>query len=150
MASKGGKRGKKPKKAAKPARKAVAVQKVKKAVKPVSRAPSCVTSEPAVPERVLKKLPPAKPERVEPQVVRIFGHKVDFRKIRDAAVEAYSKRAYTIDDIEVDQFIKEKEWDNLMTKIGILDRIEEQLIMMYPHIDVVRKNKITLQLYVKE
>jgi hypothetical protein len=37
-----------------------------------------------------------------------------------------------------------------MTKIGILDRIEEQLNLMYPHVDVVRKNRITLEIYLKE
>jgi hypothetical protein len=149
MGSKVGKRAAKTKKAAKTVKKAVALKKAKKALKPVSRTLRSPVPERVAPERVLKKLPPAKPMKVEQPVVRIFGHAVDSRKVRDSAVEAYGKRLYTIDDIAVDQFISEKEWDNLMTKIGILDRIEEQLIMLYPHIDVVRKNKITLELYVK-
>jgi hypothetical protein len=80
-------------------------------------------------------------------VVRVFGHKIDPNRVKNSAVEAYSRRSYGIDDIVVENFIRDSEWDNLMTKIGILDRIEEQLNLMYPHIDVVRKNKISIELY---
>lgn len=101
-------------------------------------------------KRPLEKLPEAKPLKLDRQVVRVFGHKIDPARIRNAAVEAYSKRTYGIDDIQVENYIRDSEWDNLMTKIGILDRIEEQLNLMYPHIDVVRKNKISLELYLRK
>ncbi|MDD5111608.1 MAG: hypothetical protein PHG85_03620 [Candidatus Altiarchaeota archaeon] len=161
----GGKKRVKPKKSAKIAiktskkpKKPARIQiKTKKSVKHASKAVIAskaiinTTPSPQITEehRILKKLPPAKPEKIDTQVCRIFGHNVDPRKIRESAMEAYNKRCYSIDDINVEFFIRDKEWDNLITKIGILDRIEEQLVLLYPHIDVVRKDKTSLELYVK-
>jgi len=161
----GGKSGLKPKKASKthpkPSKKHINAKKIQpKRNKPKTQAkrapsptkkqmPAAQTTQPAVESRILKKLPPAKPGKTEPQAFRIFGHNVEPRKIKDSAMEAYNKRCYTIDDINVDLFIRDKEWDNLITKIGILDRIEEQLILLYPHIDVVRKDKTSIELYLK-
>jgi len=106
--------------------------------------------EPPAEQRVLKKLPPAKPQKTDRQVMRVFGHEINPKKIQAAAVEAYNKRCYSIDDIPVNYYIKESEWDNLITKIGILDRVEEQINIMYPHVDVVRKSKINLEIYLSE
>ncbi|MBM3309531.1 MAG: hypothetical protein FJY77_04685 [Candidatus Altiarchaeales archaeon] len=159
MAKRGVKRKGKARKVSKKLKKAVRKPKKhakvsKKISKKAVRKPAAVaeplTVVPVLEQRVLKKLPPAKPLDVGRQVFRVFGHPVDSKKIKNAAVEAYSKRTYTIDDIPVEHYIKENEWDNLMTKIGILDRIEEQLNLMYPHVDVVRKNRITLEIYLKE
>ncbi|MFH1125820.1 MAG: hypothetical protein V1703_01730 [Candidatus Altiarchaeota archaeon] len=164
MAKRGGGRGgKKVKEISKPAKKLKKQvkfsKKVKKAVKAVKkRAPKVVevaiqpkpVEESAEEKRILKKLPPAKPLKTDRQVMRVFGHPVDPNKIKAAAVEAYNKRQYTIDDISVDNYIRESEWDNTMTKIGILDRVEEQLTLMYPQIDVVRKNKISIEIYLSE
>jgi hypothetical protein len=161
----GGKSGLKPKKTSKthpkPSKKPAKAKKTTitrhKIQKPEKRVPiaakkqmpAAQTAPPSVEQRILKKLPPAKPGKTEPQAFRIFGHNVEPRKIKDAAIEAYNKRCYTIDDINVDQFIRDKEWDNLITKIGVLDRIEEQLVLLYPHIDVVRKDKTSIELYLK-
>lgn len=169
MAKRGGKKGskrakgpakiakkkvKKPVKISRKVRKAGKIARKRiikvKAVKPIEPAKPVVEEAPAEEKRVLKKLPPAKPLKLDRQVMRVFGHEIDPRKVKAAAMEAYNKRGYCIDDIPVESFIKDGEWDNLMTKIGILDRIEEQLNLMYPHIDVVRKNKITIELYLRE
>lgn len=79
-----------------------------------------------------------------PTSMIVFGMHITEPKVRAAAIEAYRKRLYTTDDINITEFLGDKTHDNLMVKIALLDRVHEMVKLLYPNNRVERKNKITL------
>ncbi|MBD3388138.1 MAG: hypothetical protein GF414_04275 [Candidatus Altiarchaeales archaeon] len=119
----------------KPAKK---VKKAEKARKPVKK-PKKRARKPKI-EIILPKRLPVKPKKV----VIVYGMNVNPEHITRAAIEAYNKRRYTVHDIKLSDYIPDPKFRNLMVKIAVLDRIEEELLRLYPNTDVIRPNTVTL------
>jgi len=79
------------------------------------------------------------------KTIRIYGHEVDKNKITNASLEAYHKKRYTTNDIQPQEYIQNPGFHNLMIKIAILDRIEEELIRIYPDAEIERVNAVTIR-----
>lgn len=77
-------------------------------------------------------------------VIVVYGMKVDPEHITRAAVEAFNKRRYTVHDLRLTDYIPDPRFRNLMVKISVLDRIEEELLRIYPDANVIRPNTVTL------
>jgi len=107
----------------KPAKKAKAKSNAKTAVKPIS---------------------PAKTLTKGGRTIRIYGHEVEQSKITNAAIEARNKKRYTTHDIPVHEYISDPKFHELMIKIAILDRIEEELVRLYPEREIDRINTVTI------
>ncbi|MCX6694893.1 MAG: hypothetical protein NTU61_01160 [Candidatus Altiarchaeota archaeon] len=78
------------------------------------------------------------------ETIRVYGHEVEKNKITNAALDAFNKKRYTTNDIQVHEYIKNPNFHNLMIKIAVLDRIEEELIRLYPEHDIDRINYVTI------
>jgi hypothetical protein len=74
----------------------------------------------------------------------VYGMKLEPDIITRAAVEAFNKRRYTVHDIRLMEYIPDPKFRNLMVKIAVLDRIQEELLRMYPEVNVIRPNTVTL------
>lgn len=74
----------------------------------------------------------------------VYGMRIDGVHVTKAAAEAYGKRRYTVHDLRLMEFIPDPRFRNLMVKIALLDRIEEELTRMYPGVSVIRPNTVTL------
>ena len=74
----------------------------------------------------------------------VFGYPISPKKIQDAASDAIRRREYTTDDIHLQDYI-EKENENLMIKIVLLDHVEEKIRQKHPNLNVERKNKLTIK-----
>jgi len=79
-------------------------------------------------------------------VVVVYGMKIDQDHIIKAAQEAYARRRYTVHDIRLPEYVTDPKFRNLMVKISILDRIEEELNRRYPELSIIRPNTVTLML----
>ncbi len=159
------------KKAIKPAKKSISAEiSTKKAVKkvskkkPIKKKPVKKLSVKKKPMAVAIKKPakhlpvenqarPPREKLVLPQkfqvnpksVVVVYGMRIDERKILNSAVEAYNKRRYTVHDIKLSDYnVHDPKFKNLMVKIAVLDRIEEEILRIYPRSDVKRPNTVTL------
>lgn len=113
-------------------RKAWAAKKPKTSKKPLKRANKC---------RV--RLPSQVPVGARNFIV-VYGMKLEPDIITRAAVEAFNKRRYTVHDIRLMEYIPDPKFRNLMVKIAVLDRIQEELLRMYPEVNVIRPNTVTL------
>ena len=91
-------------------------------------------------EIILPKKLPVKPRKV----VIVYGMHVEPEKITRAAIEAYNRRRYSVHDIRLMDFIPDPKFRNLMVKIAVLDRIEEEMYRLYPDTEVIRPNTVTL------
>lgn len=136
----------KKKKKAKKSRKK-AVKKAKKRVKAVrgkakGRSAAKAKKKPAKKpiEFVLPKRLPVKPRKT----VIVYGMRVEPEKITRAAIEAYNKKRYTVHDIKLIDYIPDPRFRNLMVKIAVLDRIEEEVLRIYSDAEAVRQNTVTL------
>ena len=78
------------------------------------------------------------------KTIRIYGHEVEKNKVINAAIEAYNKKRYTTNEIQAQDYISNPQFHNLMIKIAILDRIEEELIRLYPDAEIERLNSVTI------
>jgi len=74
----------------------------------------------------------------------VYGMRIDGVHISKAAADAFGKRRYTVHDLRLMDFIPDPRFRNLMVKIALLDRIEEELTRMYPSVNVIRPNTVTL------
>jgi len=74
----------------------------------------------------------------------VYGMRIDPEHITRAAQEAYNKRRYNIHDLRLTEYINDPKFRNLMVKIAVLDRIEEELVRLYPDSEVIRPNTVTL------
>jgi hypothetical protein len=74
----------------------------------------------------------------------VYGMKIDSDVITRSAVEAFNKRRYTVHDIRLTEYIPDPKFRNLMVKIAVLDRIQEELTRLYPEANVLRPNTVTL------
>jgi hypothetical protein len=77
-------------------------------------------------------------------IIVVYGMKLDPEHITRAAVEAYNKRRYTVHDMRLTDYIPDPKFRNLMVKIAVLDRIEEEVMRLYPDATVIRPNTVTL------
>jgi hypothetical protein len=77
-------------------------------------------------------------------VTVVYGMHVDPEIITRAAIEAYNKKRYTVHDVRLTDYIPDPKFRNLMVKIAVLDRIQEELLRIYPDAVVLRPNTITL------
>jgi hypothetical protein len=77
-------------------------------------------------------------------MVIVYGMKMDPEQVAKAAVEAYNKRRYTVHDVRLTDHIEDPKFRNLMVKIAILDRIEEDIYRLYPEAEILRPNTVTL------
>jgi hypothetical protein len=78
------------------------------------------------------------------RVVIVYGMRVDPEHITRAAHEAFNKRRYTVHDLRLTEYITDPKFRNLMVKIAVLDRIEEELLLVYPDSEIIRPNTVTL------
>jgi len=125
---------------AKPKIKAKPKPKAKPAKKPAKPKPK--------PKAAAKPAPPPKPPTPKTPATLIFGERVKPARITDAAREAVRKRAYSTDDIHVSDYtLNTASNDNLMFKISILDRVQEEIEANHPEVTAERKNKITLAIH---
>ena len=82
---------------------------------------------------------------IEPKkVVIVYGMRIDPEIVTRAAIEAYNKKRYTVHDIKLTEYIPDPKFRNLMVKIALLDRIEEELFRIYPNAAIIRPNTVTL------
>ncbi|MFH1403494.1 MAG: hypothetical protein ABIH11_04415 [Candidatus Altiarchaeota archaeon] len=157
------------KKAKKPSKTSKKTKKVNKAVKKASKKPKAVkkASKKSVKKAVKTRKKPVKtkpkkmskglkrlssgiivPERlpVKPRrIITIYGKSVDPKLVTRAAIEAYNKRRYTTHDFKASDFIHDPRLHNLMVQIAILDRVEEEVVRIYPDVRVDRVNSVTLE-----
>lgn len=77
-------------------------------------------------------------------VTVVYGMNIDADHITRAAIEAYNKRRYTVHDVRLTEFIPDPKFRNLMVKVAVLDRIQEELVKLYPEANVIRPNTVTL------
>jgi hypothetical protein len=112
-------------------RKAGAAKKPKTVKNPLKRA------------KVRAPLPRLAPVGARSFIV-VYGMKLEPDIITRAAVEAFNKRRYTVHDIRLMEYIPDPKFRNLMVKIAVLDRIQEELLRMYPEVNVIRPNTVTL------
>jgi hypothetical protein len=77
-------------------------------------------------------------------IVIVYGMKLDPEIITRAAIDAYNKRRYTVHDIRLIEYIPDPKFRNLMVRIAVLDRIEEEVRRVYPDANVMRPNTVTL------
>ncbi len=111
----------------------------KKQVKAVSKAVKAKT--PANVELVLPKKLSVKPQ----ETLIVYGMEIDPKRVQYAAVEAYNKKRYVAEDIKLQEYcINNPKFHNLMVKIAVLDRIQEEMLRLYPAANVKRQNSITL------
>jgi hypothetical protein len=89
-------------------------------------------------------MPPSKPQVGFKRNIIVYGMKLDPEHITRAAVEAYNKRRYTVHDMKLTDYIPDPKFRNLMVKIAVLDRIEEEVLSRYPEATVIRPNTVTL------
>ena len=138
--------------AKKPVKKAVKKKPVKKGVKKVNKAVVKKPVKKAVAKQVKKtansrqKIVLPKRFQVSPKsVVIVYGMRIDERKILSAAVEAYNRKRYTVNDIRLSDYkVEDLKFKNLMVKIAVLDRIEEEILRVYPQAECKRPNTVTL------
>jgi hypothetical protein len=78
------------------------------------------------------------------KIIVVYGMRVDPEKVAAAAVEAYNRKRYTVHDIRLMEQIEDPKFRNLMVKIAVLDRIEEDVVRLYPDAEVLRPNTVTL------
>ena len=86
-----------------------------------------------------KKLPVA-----SRKIVVVYGMRLDPENITRAAIEAYNKKRYNVHDVRLTEHIEDPKFRNLMVKIAVLDRIEEEICRIYPSAEVLRPNTVTL------
>ena len=135
------KRAKRVKSSKRKGRKKKQLKRKKISKKRAKKAKSPAKSRPRRPmEIILPKKLPVKP----PKVVVVYGMKVEPENITRAAIEAYNKRRYTVHDIRLIDYISDPKFRNLMVKIAVLDRIEEELLRIYPDAEIIRPNTVTL------
>jgi hypothetical protein len=89
---------------------------------------------------VIPKRLPVRPRKM----ICVYGKSVNPKLITQASIEAYNKRRYTTHDFRASDFISDPRLHNLMVKIAILDRIEEEIVRIYPDVTVDRINSVTL------
>jgi hypothetical protein len=78
------------------------------------------------------------------KVVVVYGMRIDPEIITRAAIEAFNKKRYTVHDIKLTEYVPDPKFRNLMVKIALLDRIEEELFRLYPSAAIIRPNTVTL------
>jgi hypothetical protein len=101
-----------------------------------------LTPRRVIQEIILPKKLPVKPRKV----VIVYGMSIDPEKVTRAAIEAYNKRKYTVHDIRLVEYIPDPKFNtHLMVKIAVLDRIEEEMLRLYPEAEVIRPNTVTLK-----
>jgi len=127
------------KKAAKPKIKAKTPKKIMPKPKPKKKPKPKPRPKPKKPTAPPKPRPTKGAEHAI-----VFGKTISLTKIKKAASDAARAREYTADDIHTRDYIRDRDYDNLMVRIAILDHIEEQVRTMYPDATVDRKNKLTL------
>jgi hypothetical protein len=77
-------------------------------------------------------------------VIVVYGMRIEPEHIMKAAIEAYNKRRYTVHDIRMQEYVTDPKFRNLMVKIALLDRIEEEMLRIYPDTNIIRPNTVTL------
>ena len=133
------------KKAVKKSVKKVSKPVAKKPVKNMAKSKSTVKT---VEKSVSKPLEIVFPKKlaVKPRdMIIVYGMRVDKDKVMRAAIEAYNKRKYTVNDIKLPEYgINDPKFRNLTLKIAVLDRIEEEIFRLYPDAEPKRPNTLTL------
>ncbi|MFH0863017.1 MAG: hypothetical protein V1875_08330 [Candidatus Altiarchaeota archaeon] len=74
----------------------------------------------------------------------VYGMRIESDIITRAAIEAFNKKRYTVHDVRLTEYIPDPKFRNLMVKIAVLDRIQEELVKLYPEANVIRPNTVTL------
>ncbi len=119
----------------------------KKAVKKVSEVKSAPKKAKIVSSAPVKIVMPKRISIKPPEVVIVYGMRLDTKKITYTAVEAYNKKRYTVHDIRLSEFdINDPKFKSLMVKIAVLDRIEEEVMRLYPDATISRTNTVTLEI----
>ncbi|HHQ45532.1 MAG TPA: hypothetical protein ENN13_05320 [Candidatus Altiarchaeales archaeon] len=139
-------------KAAKKPSKVKPVKKKAVKIKPVKKKPAKPLKKP-VEKKQPEKPPEPAPEPLtiklhkEPrEAIRVYGHKVSPAKIQKAAQKAVYGRGISVNDISVSEFIRDDKYDNLMIKIALLDRIEEELLRTIDEQHIQRVNTIEIRI----
>jgi hypothetical protein len=77
-------------------------------------------------------------------VIIVYGMRIDPENITRMAIEAYNKHRYTVHDLRLTECISDPKFRNLMVKIAVLDRVEEEILRLYPQAQVLRPNTVTV------